>query len=280
MSPCIIKSIQVLCILLVAFCGTWLASSYSVNFARAEVSPHAALEQLTLKQTSLEPAATAQIAPELQALALNYHDRGYKNIMINGQALHYRRAVWEGTPASLLLALEKQIANDKDSPRPLRFSQSGPGWFLSGRLPDPEQPSSHGYMLKADQKISGTQVWIWDFTASVNTTNHGQATSGLPHQLIPIPDSKLLFSSQNIKPGPQNWLAGFSAPGSVATHSAYYQAMLKQSGYWLAQAPLENSAGSQLLAYQNDREEINVSISPSADNPQQIIDIVQFRKYE
>jgi len=275
MGSLLIKSIQALSILVVALCGTWLATDYSVNFARAEISPRAALEQVVPEQT-----ATTQTAPELQLLALNYHDHGYKSIMINGQALNYRRATWEGSPESLLLALEEQIANSTDMLQQLRFSQSGPGWFLAGRLPDSEQASSHGYMLKAEQTRSGTQAWLWDFTHSINVSSPGQATSGLPHAFIPMTDSELLFSSQNINPERQNWLAGFSASGSVATHSAYYQAMLEQSGYWLAQAPLENPSGSHLLTYKNKVEEISVSISPSADNPEQSIDIIQFRKHQ
>ncbi len=269
MGTLLIKSIQVLSILVVALCGTWLATDYSVNFARAEISPRTAIEQVVPEQT-----ATAQTAPELQALALNYHDHGYKSIMINGQALNYRRASWEGSPESLLLALEEQIVKNPDIPQQLRFSQSGPGWFLAGRLPDPEQASSHGYMLKAEQ------AWIWDFTTSVNVSSHKQAKSGLPHAFIPMTDSELLFSSQSLNPGRQNWLAGFSASGSVVTHSAYYQSMLEQSGYWLAQPPLENPSGSHLLAYKNKLEEISVSISPSTDNPEQSIDIVQFRKHQ
>lgn len=280
MSTLLIKSIQILSILIMALCGTWLASDYSVNFARAEISPRTAREQAAPKPASPGQAAAAQTAPELQALALNYHDRGYKSVMVNGQTLHYRRATWKGSPESLLLALEAQIANNKGSQQPLRFSQSGPGWFLAGRLPDPKQASSHGYMLKAEQKISGTQAWIWDFTNSFNASDNQQATSGLPHKFIPIAESKLLFSSQSSNQRQQNWLAGFSAPGSVATHSAYYQAMLEQSGYWPVRAPLESSVGSNLLAYKNSVEEISISISLSADNPEQIINIVQFRKHE
>lgn len=280
MNTLLIKSIQLLSILVVALCGIWMVSDYSVNFARAEASPRSTLEQAAATQTALEQAPPEQIAPELQALALNYYDRGYKSIMINGQALNYRRAAWEGSPESLLLALEEQIVKSKDSLQPLRFSQSGPGWFLAGRLPNPEQPSSHGYMLKADQEMFGTQVWIWDFTVSANVFGHQQATSGLPNKIIPMSDSKLLFSSQSSHPGQQNWFAGFSAPGSVAAHAAYYKTMLEQSGFWLAQTQLESPTDSRLLTYKTRLEEISVSISPSADNPEQIIDIIQFRKHE
>jgi len=264
MNRLLIQSARIASILALLLGGITVAHNYSINFARAASAP-------SVRYPS---------APELRALNLDYLEPDAQSIVINGQPMRTRRAFWPDTPASLLLALENQTAKASASTASRYFSQTGSGWFVAGRLPDPLKITSRGYMIKAEQQANGTQIWLWDFTRAIDLGNTEASIAGLPKGIQAMAQTQLLFSSQQFKAERQISLAGFSGPGSVDSHARHYQAVLQKAGYKAVQASSHKSAANPLLIYKNADAEVSISISAATDNPGHSIDIVQFRKHK
>ncbi len=260
-----IKSSRILIILAIVMSGGWLVREYSMHYAQAEI---------------VRSYSPARALPELNALALDYQHAGDQRVVVNGQTLHYRRAHWAGSPESLLDQIEKQMKKNENSVSEPGFSHAGDGWFFFGRLPDSEQAESRGFMIKAVRQVSGTEVWIWDYTDSTGATDYNSLEALLPQGLSPLPGSLQLFSSEDANPGQQNFLSGYSAPGSVMEHVIYYRSMLEQAGYKALHPVFESPNGSRLLQYKNGGAEISITISASPEKAGQSIDIVQLRKQE
>ncbi len=262
MNSIIIKSLRILSILSLMLGGSWLAQHYSVNYARADISP----ELLT----------PLQLPAELQSLALRFSLEGGQNTMVNGQPFQTRIGRWSGSPRSLQRALQQQITASSPTPSTQYFTQSGEGWFIAGKLPTPGIISSQGYMIRAEQQKNSTRVWLWTYLDSGPVENQPFVVM----DLLPVANAERLFSSSNHSPGRKNWISGYSAPGTVEAHRRHYSKQLKNAGYIQAATVATDKNAAQLLSFYNNTSEISILVSPSTDNPELSIDIVQFRQHE